>query len=248
MSGPLVKGALASYLSTWPPVPVISVFQYNPERMVHSWSQPEPPGKPGAESNNPLAVRGLPGESFQFTIFLNADDDMVSQVPALQLAAVESGVGARLAALEMLLYPASGTGAGTSTATAGGTQGTRPGKLLGTVSAGLGGSSGSTWKLPNSTLPIVLFYWNPNRVVPVRVTSLSVTETLYDEDLNPRHAQAEVSLRVLTPPELAAANPAPATAASLAVEAYNQTYNIRRLWAAGSAASAAGMIASKLPR
>lgn len=241
MSGPLAKGALAYYRSAWPPVPVISVFQYNPESMVHSWTQSEQPGKPGAESNNPLAVRGLPGESFQFTIFLNADDDMVSPVPALQLAAVESGVGARLAALEMLLYPESGSAAGTQAAS-------RPGGLLGTVSAGLAASSGSTWKLPNSTLPIVLFYWNPNRVVPVRVTSLSVTETLYDEDLNPRHAQAEISLRVLTPPELAAANPAPATAASLAVAAYNQTYNIRRLWAAASAASAAGLIASKLPR
>ena len=84
--------------------------------------------------------------------------------------------------------------------------------------------------------------------MPVRVTSLSITETLYDEDLNPRHAEAELSLRVLTPPELAAADPAPATAASLAVVAYNQTYNIRRLWAAESAASVAGLIASKLPR
>ena len=235
---PLVKAALASYLATWPPAPVITVFQYNPERMVHAWSQPEPPGRPGAESNNPLAARGLPGESFQFTIFLNADDDVVSPVPPVRLAAEQSGVGARLAALEMLLYPGTPPGQPAS----------RSAGLLGTVSAGLPGSSGSTWKLPNSTLPIVLFYWNPNRVVPVRVTALSVTETLYDEDLNPRHAEAQVSLRVLTPPELAAANPAPATAVSLAVEAYNQTYNIRRLWAAGSASSAAGLIASKLPR
>ena len=239
MSGPLAKAALASYLATWPPVPVITVFQYNPESMVHAWSQPEPPGRPGAESNNPLTVRGLPGESFQFTIFLNADDDVVSQVPPVKLAAQQSGVGARLAALEVLLYPATTAAQAAASQSAG---------LLGTVSAGLPGSSGSTWKLPNSTLPIVLFYWNPNRVVPVRVTSLSVTETLYDEDLNPRHAQAQLSLRVLTPPELAAANPAPATAVSLAVQAYNQTYNIRRLWAAESAASAAGLVVSKLPR
>ncbi len=238
MSGPLVKAALASYLATWPPVPSITVFQYNPETMVHAWSQPEPPGRPGAESSNPLAVRGLPGESFQFTIFLNADDDVVSLAPPVKLAAEQSGVGARLAALEMLLYPG----------TAPGQPASRPAGLVGTVSAGLSGASGSTWKLPNSTLPVVLFYWNPNRVVPVRVTALSVTETLYDEDLNPRHAQAQLSLRVLTPPELAAANPAPATAVSLGVEAYNQTYNIRRRWAAGSAASAAGLIASKLPR
>ena len=77
MSGALTKGALVEYLPTFPPTPVVTVFQYNPESMVHTWTQAQPSGKPGVESSNPLAVPGLPGESFQFTIFLDADDDMV---------------------------------------------------------------------------------------------------------------------------------------------------------------------------
>ena len=81
----------------------------------------------------------------------------------------------------------------------------------------------------------------------MRVTTLSITETLYDEDLNPRHAQAQLGLRVLTPEELAAANPAPGTAADLAVVAYNQTLATRRLLAAANAASLASSIISQLP-
>jgi hypothetical protein len=236
MSGPLAKAALVSYQSAWPPIPVITVFQYNPESLTHSWHQPEPPGNAGVESGNPLAVPGLPGESFDFTIYLNADDDVASGIPVLAQVARRSGLSSRLAALELMLYPASGSGSAAA----------RAGALLGTVSSGLGSAKGS-WKLPSSTLPVVLFYWNSNRVVPVRVTTLSVTETLYDQNLNPRQAQAQLGLRVLTPEELAAANPAPATVADLAVVAYNQTLATRRLLAAESAAGLAGSIASQLP-
>lgn len=237
MSGPLAKAALVSYQSTWPPVPVITVFQYNPESLTHSWHQPEPPGESGVESGNPLAVPGLPGESFDFTIYLNADDDVTSGIPVLQQVAQRAGLGARLAALELLMYPVNS--AGTSPAVSG--------QLLGTISSGLGAAS-STWEVANSTVPVVLFYWNANRVVPVRVTTLSVTETLYDEGLNPRQAQAQLGLRVLTPEELAAAQPAPTTATDLAVVAYNQTLATRRLLAVASAAGLASSIISQLPR
>ncbi len=233
MSGPLAKGALVKYDPTWPPIPVVTVFQYNPETMTHGWTQPEPPGPAGVESGNPMAVPGLPGESFDFTIYMNADDDVVSGIPIVQQVAQRAGLGARLAALELLMYPVNGTGAASSA-----------GALLGTVSTGLGSSQGA-WKLPNSTVPIVLFYWNSSRIVPVRVTTLSITETLYDEDLNPRHAQAQLGLRVLTPEELAAANPTPGTATDLAVVAYNQTLATRRLLAAANTAGVASSILSQ---
>jgi len=237
MSGALTKGALVEYLPTFPPTPVVTVFQYNPESMVHTWTQAQPSGKPGVESSNPLAVPGLPGESFQFTIFLDADDDMVPPGTALAQAAQESGVGTRLAALEMLLYPVT---SGQSTARGAAS----PGGLIGTASAA---SAPPTWNLPNSTVPIVLFFWNPNRIVPVRVTTLTITETLYDTDLNPAHAQAQLSLRVLTPTELKAANPAPGTPANLAMVAYNQTFVTRREWAKNNTAGPHGSIALKPP-
>jgi hypothetical protein len=257
MTGVLAKGALVQYLPTWPATPVVTVFQYNPESMVHTWTQPEPTGKPGVESSNPVAVPGMPGESFQFTIFLDSDDDAVSPLPALQQSAQVSGVGTRLAALEMLLYPL-GSGQAPGSQAAGGQpsggqaapgSAPQPGALLGTVSAagGSGSSSGPTWSLPNSTVPIVLFAWNSTRIVPVRVTTLTITETLYDTDLNPTHAQAQLSLRVITPTELAAANPAAGTPADLAMAAYNRTLTTRRQWAANNTASPPISITAMLP-
>lgn len=234
MSGPLAKAALVEYKQMSPPTPSVTVFQYNPESMVHAWTQPQTGGQGGEDSNNPLAVAGMPGESFDFTIFLDADDDLLSTVPVIKQAAQQSGVAARLAALEMLLYPVNGSTA----------SGANP--LLATVTAGSGGEPIST--VPSSTVPVVLFYWNPNRIVPVRVTSLSITETLYDADLNPRHAQAQLSLRVLTPAELQGAKPVPGTATELAVTAYNQTLTTRRRWADENTAGPTGTITSKLPQ
>lgn len=230
MNGSLTKGALVAY----PPAPattkpVVTAFQFNPEKMVHSWSQDEPAGKPGVESGNPMAVPGMPGERFQFTILLDADDDLTSAQPQVASAAQDHGVAGRLAALELLLYPPAIA--------------RNPG-LLGTVSS----SSGSpTWTVPNSAVPIVLFVWGPKRVVPVRVTSLTITETLYDAQLSPVHAQADLALRVLTPAELFAARPDAGSPAETAQTAYLQTLDRRRQWAETDAANAPSSIIGMLP-
>jgi hypothetical protein len=71
------------------------------------------------------------------------------------------------------------------------------------VSIGVGISSAPTVPVPAGLLPMVLFVWGPGRVVPVRVTQLTITEKLYDSDLlNPTHAEAQIQLKVLTPEEL----------------------------------------------
>jgi hypothetical protein len=46
--------------------------------------------------------------------------------------------------------------------------------------------------------PAVLFVWGAGRIVPVALTSLRFTETLFDELLNPIQVQADVQLQVLT--------------------------------------------------
>ena len=54
---------------------------------------------------------------------------------------------------------------------------------------------------------MALFIWGPARVLPVRVTSLSVNEQAFDTILNPIVAKAEVSLKVLTYRDLEITNP-----------------------------------------
>jgi hypothetical protein len=44
----------------------------------------------------------------------------------------------------------------------------------------------------------VLFVWSASRVVPVRVTDLSITEEAFDAALNPIRAKVSLGLRVLT--------------------------------------------------
>ena len=47
-------------------------------------------------------------------------------------------------------------------------------------------------------VPLVLFVWGSSRVLPVRLTSFSVTEQAFDQQLNPILAKVQMGLRVLT--------------------------------------------------
>jgi hypothetical protein len=242
MSGVTLKGALIEFMPTNLPVPVpnVIVFQYNPETMTHTWTQPEaaPPSSTatgGAEASNPLAVKGNPGETFSFTIAMDANDEIANNGPGAPIAEL-SGIYSRLAALEMLLYPASAGQSG----------------LLGTVSAGIasalgGQASGATSAVPQSVMPVALFIWGAERIVPVRVTGLTITEKLYDSTLNPTHAEAQLSLRVLTPAELNSAKTDNDVLAGLATTAYNYTFSVRQALALANLVNAAESLIGMTP-
>ena len=50
--------------------------------------------------------------------------------------------------------------------------------------------------------PLALFVWSKQRVVPVRVTDVSVTEEAFDVALNPIRARVSLGLRVLSVDDL----------------------------------------------
>ena len=50
--------------------------------------------------------------------------------------------------------------------------------------------------------PLTLFVWSKQRVVPVRITDLSVTEEAFDSNLNPIRAKVSLGLRVLSVDDL----------------------------------------------
>jgi hypothetical protein len=177
-----VKGALVEFTTAFgATVPNVIVFQFNPETLRRTWTQPEPRTK----GSNPLGVSGMPGESYSLTLLLDSDD-AVADAPASPagLDASGGGLGSRLAALEMLLFPvppaADATGRG----------------------AGARGSAGSSSPTPAGQMPAVLFVWGPARILPVRITALTITETLFDALLHPTRATAELGFRVLTSKEL----------------------------------------------
>src|SRR5262249_22091740 len=62
-------------------------------------------------------------------------------------------------------------------------------------------TSGALEVLPLET-PLTLFVWSKQRVVPVRVTDLSITEEAFDVALNPIRAKVSLGLRVLSVDDL----------------------------------------------
>lgn len=229
-----LRGALVEFMPTGLiPIPNIIVFQYNPESMSHAWTQPEAPSAgPNQTTTNPLAVKGNPGESFSFTLSLDAADSIADGVASAALAEV-SGVYSRIAALEMLLYPASATTGG----------------LLGTVTAAIGsafgaGGGGVKRSVPANTINTVLFVWGPGRIVPVRVTALTITEKLYDGLLSPTKADVQITLRVLTDDELKHDTD---TLAGLANAANSYSQGLRQALAVANLINAAESILGMLP-
>jgi hypothetical protein len=232
----LMKGAIVSFTPTFlVPLPNVTIFQFNPETMTHTWTQTDRGAPTGsASAGNPLAVPGMPGEEFSLTVVFDSNQDIEDDVPVSSQLAVVSGVYTRLAALEMLLYPVGGDDMS---------------KLLGQATAALGlggGDSDPGRKVPNSTVPVALFAWGPFRIVPVRITGLTITEKLYDSLLNPIHAEVQLRMRVLTPAELTAAKKSNDVLADVATVAYTYTLGVRQVGALANLGNAVAGLAEIL--
>jgi hypothetical protein len=241
----LLKGAMVSFAPTsLIPIPNVIVFQYNPETMNHTWTQPEAApaatssggggaGGAATQTNNPMAVQGMPGETFSFTVVFDANQE-ISDGGASGAIAEVSGVYSQLSALELLMYPAGGGSSG----------------LIGAVTSAIssalsGSSSGPTTTVPASTVPVVLFIWGPGRIVPVRLTGLTITEKLYNGTLSPTHAEAQLTLKVLTPAELDADSGD--ILSGLGSTAYTYTLSLRQTLALANLANAAEGIIGMIP-
>jgi hypothetical protein len=176
----LLKGALVVFETAIPVPTNLIVFQYNPDSMRRSFQPIAGRSDPGAGAGDTQHVPLPPIESFQMTVELDAVDQLEASNPLAQ------GVGLHptLAALELLLYPPS-------------TQ-----LILNKALSLLGSSIVSP-----AEAPMVLLVWGAPRVVPVRVTSVGITEQAFDQILNPIRAQVTLGLRVLTPIELQQAGP-----------------------------------------
>ncbi|HWP42595.1 MAG TPA: hypothetical protein VNO14_05130, partial [Blastocatellia bacterium] len=111
------------------------------------------------------------------------------------------GVADRLAALKKLTLPSEG--------------------LIGDLVASARGLGGKViGHAVRPTVPVVLFVWGPGRILPVRVTSFSVEETLFSPSLHPIQATVTLGLEVLTPDVFKCQTD---LAGKIAVAAYNFT-------------------------
>jgi hypothetical protein len=168
----LLRGALVSYTNPRAgAIPTVVVFQYNPTAVTRTFRAEAAAAGPGGAPGGGILSGAWPApEEYALTLELDATDGLERDGPVTRAL----GIAPRIAAIEMLMQPV-----GTS--------------LLGRLAAR------RCAPIPAGTLPRTLFAWGPNRVTPVRLTSLVVRETAFDELLNPIHASAELGFSVIRP-------------------------------------------------
>ncbi len=147
----------------------VIVLQYNPDSLKRSLT-----ARGAGDDSDPLEALRLSGPPVE-TINIEAVLDATDALDADDATAKDSGVGADLAALETVLYPTTA-------------QLAYQDELA---------SQGKIEILPAVT-PLVLFVWGAKRILPVRITELSITEEAFDPDLNPILARISLGMRVLT--------------------------------------------------
>lgn len=183
------------------PIPNIIVFQYNPESISRSLSPYDPKGTEGLTAED-LRTKSLqdrqqaamaqpfdPTETFTLNLLIDATDHLETPDQFPHQITVVTGVADRLAALEMLLYPAGDS---------------LIGGLLGTAAASLSAFGTDTTKTPEprKAVATTLFVWGPGRIVPVRLTSFNVEEVQYNQLLYPHRAKVAIGMRVVTSDEI----------------------------------------------
>lgn len=238
------------------PLPNLIVFQYNPQSMTRTLTPFQPlkgvktaKDKDGKITNQKeldayvekradLSQPYDPQESFSLALEMNATDAL--EHPETHPVAVLSGIADRLAAIEMLMYPPADSALG----------GLLSGAASISVGAGglsLGGAAGAETK--PKRVPIVLFFWGPGRIVPVRVTSLSIEEQQYSPLLYPIRAKATLGLRVLDEDDLVSLEGDAATGAlvDLAKGCYKFTLGQKKVLATANLANAVESIVGMLP-
>jgi len=121
-------------------------------------------------------------------------------------------------------------------------------------SAGAGFSASVTAaadKLERKEVPVVLFFWGPGRIVPVRITSFSVDEQAFSPILYPLRAKVTVGMRVLDKDDLvniAGTTPDSKSAAvKIAQACYDFTRAQKELLATANIANSVESIMGMLP-
>jgi len=151
-------------------------LQYNPDTLTRSF-QPKTAGAESGDRSEALRLKGPPVETIKLEAEIDATDQL--EFPDQNPNAATLGIHPQLAALETILYPTTG-------------------HLQSNNSLAQSG----TLEIAPMQAPLMLFIWSRSRVVPVRLTELSITEEAFDPALNPIRAKVSLGMRVLSVDDL----------------------------------------------
>ena len=170
----LLRGGLVLIDATTGAVQRIIALQYNPDSLTRSLQIKGVTGESG-DHIEALRLKGPATETIKVEIEIDATDAMEGNDPQTN----DVGLHPQLAALEIMVHPTSAT----------------------LLAANAEAKSGSLEIAP-ALAPLPLFVFGPKRIVPVRITEMSITEEAFDAKLNPMRAKVSLGMRVLTVDDL----------------------------------------------
>jgi len=145
-------------------------LQYNPGSLSRSLKAQT---IDDANRSQALRLKGPPTETFTIEAEIDATDQL--EFPDQNPEVVENGLAPMLAALESMVYP----------------------KSSDLLSGNSIASAGQLEIIPTDG-PLILFIWSKSRIMPVKLTSFSITEEAFDPRLNPILAKVSLGMQVLT--------------------------------------------------
>lgn len=181
----------------------VIVLQYNPDTLSRTLKIKG--ADEGGDRSEALRLTGPPVETIKLDAEIDATDQL--EFPNQNINTVRNGIFPQLAALETIVYPTSST-----------------------LQSNYNLAQQGVLEIMPMQAPLCLFVWSANRIVPVRITDLSITEEAFDPALNPIRAKVSLGLRVLSIDDLNFGD----KGGSLYMTYQQQKENLARLTQSGS--------------
>jgi hypothetical protein len=147
-------------------------LQYNPDTVTRSLTA-QATGADSSDRSEALRLKGPAVETYTLDAELDLTDAL--EHPDTNPGATEVGLHPALAALDALVNP-----------------------TLATLLANDALSRAGRLEILPMQAPLTVFVWSRQRIVPVRLTQLTITEEAFDPALNPIRAKIGLAMRVLT--------------------------------------------------
>jgi hypothetical protein len=172
----LVKGGIVQVDPAKGSTLRVIALQYNPDSLSRTL-QVQASGADGADKSQALRLKGAAVETLKVEAEIDATDRL--EFPDQNATTLASGIHPQIAALELLVHPTSAA-----------------------LQANDAMSRSGVLEVLPLQAPLTLLVWGKNRILPVRVTDLSITEEAFDVNLNPIRAKVSLGLRVLSVDDL----------------------------------------------
>lgn len=174
ISPKLIKGGIVLVDATSGAILKIIAMQYNSDSVTRQF-QPKAVTTETGDRSEALRLKGPPVETIKVDIEIDAAD----QMELGDAVTADVGIHPQLAVLEMTVNPSSA-------------QLENANRL----------AQNGTLEIAPMLQPLTLFIWSRNRIVPVRITDLNITEEAFDPNLNPIRAKVSIGMRVLNVDDL----------------------------------------------